>query len=230
MPRIHIAVRFFASMDPAGMTRLLAPDDYQQLSSRAELRQRQLLGRACRRELLASALDCDPAALQFAQTANGKPFLPQQALSFSLSHSHTALALAWSKDGIALGIDIEDRSRRVRMDAIASSCFSRAETTAWEAADCNASLWLAIWTRKEALLKCNGLGLRMPLAELDTYNTDCHGHLHHDRLGHMTLQSWALDAQLLSLAWPAGNTPAEITLDCPSSRLDATLPPGRWIE
>lgn len=227
MPRIHVAVRLFAAMDPAGMARLLAPDDYQQLSSRAELRQRQLLGRACRRELLAGVLDCDPATLQFAYMTGGKPFLPQHTLSFSLSHSHTALALAWSKDGIALGIDIEDRARRVRMDAIASSCFSRAEAAAWEAADHDVSLWLSIWTRKEALLKCNGLGLRMPLAELDTSHTDCHGHIHHDHLGHMALQSWAIDAQLLSLAWPAGNAPAEIILDFPSRRLDVSLPTGR---
>lgn len=222
-PHIHIAVRQFATMDTGAMAALLTAEDYEQLSSRAEPRRRQLLGRACRRALLAAAVDTDPMRLVFAQAPGGKPFLLEHALSFSIAHSRTALALAWSRDDIRLGIDIEDRARRARMAEIANSTFSPAEIAAWDAAGRDRSFWLAIWTRKEALLKCNGLGLRIPLVELDTCSTDDQGHLHHGRLGQLALQSWALPQHLLSLAWPA-RAPARITLDCCAAQvLPATL-------
>lgn len=210
-------------MDADGMMTLLTADDHRELSSRAELRQRQLLGRACRRALLAAAVDTDPMRLVLARSPDGKPFLPEHSLSFSIAHSRSALALAWSHDGIPLGIDIEDRARRVRMAEVANSTFSPAEIAAWDAAGRDHSFWLAIWTRKEALLKCSGLGLGMALTELDTCSADDHGRLYQDRLGPLALQSWALPQQLLSLAWPAASTSARITLDCTARALPATL-------
>jgi 4'-phosphopantetheinyl transferase len=228
MPQIHLLVRDLAAMaltKNAAARNVLIAADYQQLSSRRELRERQLLMRAFRRRLLAEILDCDSATLIFSQTADGKPWLPQHRLSFNLSHSRNALALAWSYDGIALGVDIEDRERRLRMSELAAHCFSAAEMAAWETQGCSKEQWLLIWTRKEALLKCAGIGLRMALPEVDTGRIDRHGNVAHEVLLPMGLQSWQLAGQVLSLAWArtdAGKTgTAQMLEAAPDIVLDA---------
>ena|SRR6218665_1334131 len=204
MTPIHLVVRDLTSMartESTAARNVLTAADYQQLSSRAEVRDRQLLMRGLRRRLLAEQLDCDPAALVFAQTADGKPWLPQQRLRFNLSHSRNMLALAWSQDDIELGVDIEDRDRRLRMQELAAHCFSPEEISIWETQGSSKDQWLLIWTRKEALLKCAGIGLRMALPKVDTAQMDKQGNVTQGQLAPMTVKSWQLPGQILSLAW-----------------------------
>lgn len=229
MPRIHIAVRHFAAPDPAGIATLLTlltPEDQHGLSPHLRIRQRQQLARAWRRQLLGAALDMAPAELIFAHSGNGKPFLPRQGLRFNLSHSREAFALAWTQNELELGIDIEDRARRLRAAVIAAASFSPAEKSAWENSHDAQETWLTIWTRKEALLKCTGLGMRMDLTQLDTCATDKEGFFQQAAGERQQVQSWCLPKQILSLAWTCHEPRPHITLDAPAFALPSALLPG----
>ena len=88
----------------------------------------------------------------------GAPYLPQySSVHVSISHCRTAVAVALSLHG-KVGIDVESR-RKVNPSLIHRVC-TEAECTVIEA---NADpIWefLHLWTRKEAVLKCVGTGIR----------------------------------------------------------------------
>jgi 4'-phosphopantetheinyl transferase len=118
-----------------------------------------------RRRLLAAYLDTDPASLVVEPDAMGKPRLRGGGLSFSGSESGGTALLAVARTG-ELGVDIE-RIRPERADLrFARRYFHPAETAALEALNGEARnrAFFATWTRKEALVKAVGQGLRIPLA------------------------------------------------------------------
>lgn len=144
--------------------------------------------------------------LDLRRDAHGKPWLADTDFAFNLSHSvgdgDGWLALAWSRTRGAIGVDIERWPRRGNLAALARRYFHPAEIAAWQAApgperDLH---WLGTWTRKEAVLKGHGLGLRLALASLDTTPTP---------VQHPDTGCWQVDTRLLlpglvcSLAWPA---------------------------
>ncbi len=203
MSTIHIALRYFAEVDAAqeqDLLALLQEADHAHTAQHPESRRRQLLARAWRRQLLAAALNQAPAGLRFAREEQGKPYLAGQALSFNLSHSREAFALAWTEAGHALGLDIEDLNRRLRMQNLAAHAFTEQELARWQASQAQED-WFASWTRKEAVLKAQGMGIRINLNTVDTSSPL--GRVEHRELGTWRVQSWKGDRQLMSLAWPA---------------------------
>jgi len=118
------------------------------------------------RRILGSYLGSHPESLVFRDGAGGKPELAVDPLRFNLSHSKSVAALAVSFD-IEIGVDVEDL-RPIDPD-VAKRYFSPAENASlatlagWE--------WLRAfyrcWTRKEAILKAEGVGLRTPLDSFD---------------------------------------------------------------
>lgn len=129
---------------------------WQERRQALKFRQRFLL-----RLLLGSYLDCPGKDVRFRQGAAGKPeLIPELALSglqFNLSHSGDWLAIAVARDA-AVGVDIECRRELPRAGALAKRFFSRTE------AQCIADLaeparsgrFLALWSRREALIKTMG--------------------------------------------------------------------------
>lgn len=98
---------------------------------------------------------------------NGRPYLAGQSLQFNLTHSHQRAALALSTDPNlleGLGIDLEWLPRPVEVVAVGRRFFSPREH-AWVGAD--PDRFFHIWTRKEAVLKSNGIGLRMSLESFE---------------------------------------------------------------
>ena len=133
-------------------------------------KQELVAGRGVLRKLLGRYLGRDAAALRFDYGENGKPRLAaeQEGLSFNLSHSHGRILIAFSLEG-ELGVDIE----RVRDDMehlrVSERFFSEAEREVLRSLP-QAHRPLAFfrcWTRKEALLKARGTGLRTPLRDFD---------------------------------------------------------------
>jgi 4'-phosphopantetheinyl transferase len=130
------------------------------------------------RALLARYLgaDTDPAALQFAAGAHGKPALAGQSsrgstvegarparverMQFNLSHSGE-LALYAFAAGLAVGIDVELDRRPIDEVGIASRTFGAAEASRLRALDPRTRRheFLRAWVRHEARLKCLGVGI-----------------------------------------------------------------------
>ncbi|MEE4272322.1 MAG: 4'-phosphopantetheinyl transferase superfamily protein [Thermoanaerobaculales bacterium] len=149
------------------------PDDERQRAARfkvAEARRRFVLGRALLRHRIGAAIDADPRSLVFSMGEHGKPELPgvKPAPSFNLSHSADLVVLALAP--AAVGVDIEALRAVPAADRLAHRFFSRSEAAAVRAADAadRDRVFFRIWTQKEAWLKATGLGVGMPLREVET--------------------------------------------------------------
>lgn len=129
-------------------------------------RNRYVLAHAACRCILGAAIGCRPTDVVFSTAADGKPFLPGSSLRFNLSHSgeHAALAIS---TGCEVGVDIEIPPPEA--DRIAPLVLSDAELSAYfilPSSPARAAAFLRVWTRKEAVLKGAGCGLRRDLRSL----------------------------------------------------------------
>lgn len=131
-------------------------------------------GAAVTRRLLAGHLGVSPREVHFERSPCGKPFLPKSIspkddIRFSISHSgqYLAVAIAYGRE---CGVDIELLNRRVDSDKVVPVCCSDDEGRALrEIADpaVRQSVFLRLWTLKEAATKTLGLGFAFPFREAD---------------------------------------------------------------
>jgi len=119
---------------------------------------------ACHRLLLSAVLDCTPQAVPLYRDALGCPRLNGIAMHTSLSHSMNHVAIAVSAQG-AVGIDVESNKRAGDMDEIAERVAHPDELAAFVhlGLDAREAALLALWVRKEAILKAAGIGLRLEM-------------------------------------------------------------------
>jgi len=154
--------------------RLLAPDERERAERMLAVTARELfvVGRGALRALMGLYLAVPAGEVRFSYSTFGRPWVPagdgRPALQFSVSHSGSQVALAFSR-AARVGIDIE----RVRMDAdcdaIAARFFAPAERAVLSSlapAD-RIAAFFACWTRKEAVLKAIGLGITGGLGRLE---------------------------------------------------------------
>ena len=100
---------------------------------------------------------------------NGKPFLQNYPdLHFNMSHCKRAVAVALHDAPV--GIDVECR-RRVSQALMERVCSVVERETVCSAADPELA-FIRLWTRKEALLKCTGVGIREDLRNVLSYCID----------------------------------------------------------
>lgn len=98
---------------------------------------------------------------------NGRPYHATQSLQFNISHSQDRAFLALSRDPAlfeGLGVDVEWTGRRVDAIGIGRRFFTPLEY-GW--IGCDTERFFRIWTRKEAIIKSNGVGLRVELDSFD---------------------------------------------------------------
>jgi 4'-phosphopantetheinyl transferase len=122
------------------------------------------------RRILGSYLRRPPESLVYREAEGGKPELvlepSQLPLRFNLSHSKSVALLAVSLDS-PVGVDVED-IRPIERD-VATRFFSPAEIAS--IAPLDGQEWFdafyRCWTRKEAILKIEGMGMRIPLNSFD---------------------------------------------------------------
>lgn len=108
--------------------------------------------------------------IRFDFGAHGKPYLRNSNLQFSLSHTKGAVCAAFSaieEDAGGeigeIGIDVEDRSRRV-----SSAMYERSLSPEEQASVHSSEDFLRCWVKKEAFLKRMGTGIISDLKGLNT--------------------------------------------------------------
>lgn len=117
----------------------------------------------------------DKPLAAFGRTKSCAPYLADGAGAISLAHSARLAVCAWSDEG-KIGVDVEPLDRRVaRAEEIAYHYFSTGEQALLAASPDRDTVFLRIWTRKEALGKALGTGLNAETARLDTtaYPSSC---------------------------------------------------------
>jgi 4'-phosphopantetheinyl transferase len=129
------------------------------------LTSRYVIARATLRILLGERLACDPAALRFDYSTNGKPSLRGLELSFNVSHSGALAVYAFAEGEVPLGIDVEEVRPLSEMHDLARRFFAPEEWRALAEVDVplQTAAFFHCWTRKEAYLKALGDGLMAPL-------------------------------------------------------------------
>ena len=148
-------------------------------------RERWMRSRALLRRTLSVRLGTDPSGLQFITAANGKPALMQKAfgmigsadesaegnlripLEFNLSHSGSFAAIAVSTEPV--GVDIEAWKEDLPVADLAAHEFRKDESAAIGNSSEPHLLFYRLWTAKEAVMKCTGLGLSLPPASIQIH-------------------------------------------------------------
>jgi 4'-phosphopantetheinyl transferase len=130
-------------------------------------RARYALAHGSLRRLLGAYLNRPAREVLFRTNQFGKPELMDgDRLCFSLSHSQSIAALAVTREG-PVGMDVEDV--RPIENEVAAAYFSAAELS--DLSGLQGDAWLLAfyrcWTRKEAVLKAEGVGLHRALNGFD---------------------------------------------------------------
>jgi 4'-phosphopantetheinyl transferase len=145
------------------------------------------LTRVSSRVLLARELDTVPSSIDFAVAEGGKPYLRDHGgdLKFNLSHSgdRVVCAIVYGRE---IGVDIEHLERRCNREQVASRSFAPREHEALARISDEQRarrLFFAYWTLKEAYIKARGLGLAIPLDQVEFSFVDALPARPGDRLG-----------------------------------------------
>ncbi|HKV80418.1 MAG TPA: 4'-phosphopantetheinyl transferase superfamily protein [Candidatus Sulfotelmatobacter sp.] len=127
-------------------------------------KQSYVICRGLLRSILAGYLGLRPAEIQIEYGPQGKPFLQNSPVHFSVSHSEDRVLFAFCKNH-ELGIDLEYMRDLPDAERLARRFFAPSEFLEF----CGTSpairteAFFCRWTRKEAYLKATGLGLSLPL-------------------------------------------------------------------
>lgn len=164
---IYIALR---AIDPQILNGLqIDTADQHALATHPQRRIEQLVSRRWRRQVLATQLDQSAKSLCFDKDIYGKPYLLDcPDLQFSQSHCAQQFVLAFNKQGVAVGVDIEAKQRVINQAGLAQRMLTVLEMQAFKQAANPQAYLLTCWTIKEAVLKASGLGIRLNLNELET--------------------------------------------------------------
>ncbi|MFI1048799.1 4'-phosphopantetheinyl transferase family protein [Streptomyces griseoruber] len=153
--------RYTATVDPAGRNRFL-------------------VGCALSRRLLGERLGVPPEDVPLRRVCptcggpHGKPRLAVPAgYDFSVTHSGDVVGVAVCR-GAEVGLDVEEAGTALDVDAAARTALSARESAVLHSLppDERGPAFLRIWTRKEAVLKALGVGLRAPLRDLEVSGPD----------------------------------------------------------
>lgn len=122
----------------------------------------------CLRDVLSRYIHCEPDQLRFSANSHGKPALHDHKLGFSLSHSgdFALIAIAQERN---VGVDVERIRSGISSHVIAQQYFSASEFAELQALplEQRETAFFTCWTRKEAYIKAQGLGLSLPLESFD---------------------------------------------------------------
>ncbi|MFN7570998.1 MAG: 4'-phosphopantetheinyl transferase family protein [Betaproteobacteria bacterium] len=181
--RIDVNVHLFCLHELAEQTgadralELLNDEDREGLARvRSAARRVEVLhGRAALKRLLADYADLSPRDVTFVRKAGGKPaartLTGRRLPSFNISHSHGLLVVAVVDGDIEIGVDVERWTPALveDIDALANSHFTAGQHAEYRRlpSSCRPDAFLRLWTLKEAVLKATGVGLMLPLRQIE---------------------------------------------------------------
>lgn len=132
-----------------------------------EDRLRFVTGRGLARELVGSAIGVEPALVPIAADMHGRPVVltarDMEPVTFSVSHAGDLVLVALSRD-CEIGVDVERERADLPLLELAVTAFASGEHAALAAlpdVELRAAFF-ALWTRREALTKALGRGLKLP--------------------------------------------------------------------
>lgn len=106
-----------------------------------------------------------PAAWRFSNNEYGRPFVDNdRGLYFNLSNTRGLVVCAVANHE-AVGVDVENTTRRTEPTAIAHRFFSASEVAALQALPTaqQRERFFSLWTLKESYIKARSMGLAIPL-------------------------------------------------------------------
>ena len=126
----------------------------------------------CLRDILARYHHWEPGQLTFSANDHGKPALSadpsEHKMDFNLSHSGdlALVAVTWERK---VGVDLERIRQGISAQVIAQQYFSKSEVAELLGlpSEQREIGFFNCWTRKEAYIKAQGLGLSLPLESFD---------------------------------------------------------------
>jgi 4'-phosphopantetheinyl transferase len=165
--------RFSAAPETcARARRLLLPHEHERLDRYRSDDDRMmfLLGRTMARAMVGRAIGVAPEAWRWREGAHGRPEVddPRCPIRFNVAHS-AGLVVCAIASGRDVGVDVEDVRRSPPNPLVVTRYCSPMEAAdigprgdpGWQAR------FLQYWTLKEAYLKARGLGISVPLAEIE---------------------------------------------------------------
>lgn len=136
----------------------------------AKSRSRFVVARSLLRNVLSSYIGDDPNKVLIGVQRGGKPFV--HGVSFNVAHTSDVAMIAVTK-GAPIGIDVELCNRRLtNVSRLARTRLSPGEYRRL-IAECDGDeeemrrLFLELWTRKEAFVKCTGEGIARDLRSFE---------------------------------------------------------------
>lgn len=118
-----------------------------------------LLAHGMLRCVLASYLKLDPRTIYINKTDRGKPFVPNSAFFFSLSHAEGCVVIALTNLG-DIGVDVEPVNRTVNAGLVRTVLSDREQDALRHLPEeAQSRMFIRYWTLKEALLKASGDGI-----------------------------------------------------------------------
>jgi 4'-phosphopantetheinyl transferase len=130
--------------------------------------------RAFLRRVLAGHLGIAPAAIRYRTSLLGRPELdPALGITFSTSHAD-GLAVVAVASGGPVGVDLEHRRPVPDALELAKRFFSAREHDHLASLpdEIRSTVFLGLWTRKEAYVKAIGAGLSRPFGDVDVLELD----------------------------------------------------------
>jgi len=130
-----------------------------------------IIRHAILRQLLSEYLECDPIDIDIQADKYGKPYLLSDncnEFSFNMSSSGNFAVFSFFKSG-TIGIDIEKIRPLLDMQGIVQRFFTIQENQKYKSFSGKEQLqfFFKLWTRKEAVLKSQGMGLLKSLKDFD---------------------------------------------------------------
>ena len=129
-----------------------------------------LVGRVMARALVGRALGCAPTGWRWREGPHGRPEIDEPGVTWRFNVAHSAgLVVCALADGHDVGVDVENLERRDMSPGFARRYLSptEVEDVHSQPAGERQERLLTYWTLKEAYLKARGLGVSVPLSDIE---------------------------------------------------------------